>query len=191
MARNKTVYGVGILDKGEFKSSLGKGKHTKVYNVWNSMLKRCYSRAEHIINPTYTNCKVVKEWYSFQTFAKWFFDNYKENYQLDKDIIIPGNKIYGPDTCAFVPKVINLLVIKPVKPGKYPIGVYKDKNYFNAKLRKRNKQVYIGTYPSIKEAAIAYKEAKIKHIKEMAEEFKEVMSSKVYNALINYSTTTI
>ena len=38
----------------------------------------------------------------FQVFSKWYEENYIEGFQLDKDIITKGNRVYGPTTCKFV-----------------------------------------------------------------------------------------
>ena len=100
------VYGVGYMGDGPYKSSINKIK-TKVYNTWNGMLERCYDPASLIKCPTYTGCSVVKEWHNFQVFAAWFTDNYIEGYDLDKDIKVKGNKVYGPDTCMFVTHADN------------------------------------------------------------------------------------
>ena len=43
---------------------------------------------------------------------------------LDKDIIVPGSKLYSPDTCAFVLASTNSFVIaRDASRGDYPIGV--------------------------------------------------------------------
>lgn len=34
-----------------------------------------------------------------------------EGWHLDKDILLKGNKVYSPETCAFVPAKINSLLI--------------------------------------------------------------------------------
>lgn len=59
--------------------------------------------------PTYEGCTVCDEWLYFSNFKKWFDENYIEGFQLDKDIIIRGNKVYSPQTCCFVPKEINII----------------------------------------------------------------------------------
>jgi hypothetical protein len=65
---------------------------------------------------TYQDVFVCEEWHNFQVFAKWFYENYYkilgEIMNLDKDIIKKGNKIYGPEYCAFVPQTINKLLVK-------------------------------------------------------------------------------
>jgi hypothetical protein len=47
--------------------------------------------------------------------------------QLDKDILVKGNKVYSPDACVFVPQCINILFTKSHKSHKtkekLPMGV--------------------------------------------------------------------
>ena len=42
---------------------------------------------------------------------------------LDKDIIVPGSKLYSPDTCAFVLTETNLFVARDACRGEYHTGV--------------------------------------------------------------------
>lgn len=55
---HKSVYGVGYLGEGIHKVK-DKGVHTKAYNVWLSMLMRCYSSKYQEGNPTYKECFVT------------------------------------------------------------------------------------------------------------------------------------
>ena len=66
---DKTVYGVGYLGKGKYKSKI-KGKQTKVYLYWKHILERCYS--PYYINKhlTYIDCYICEEWHNFQNFGK-------------------------------------------------------------------------------------------------------------------------
>ena len=120
---NKLIYGVGICNKGKYNASINR-KHTKCYTVWFAMLQRCYSDKYHEKHPTYIDCQVYKDWLYFQSFAKWYHENYYEiigqKMALDKDILCKGNKIYSPETCIFVPQSINLLFTKTdAKRGEY------------------------------------------------------------------------
>lgn len=99
-----TVYGVGFFGVGHHKSTKG-GRPNKAYKVWQSMLQRCYDPGFHSRRPTYIGCSVCDEWKNFQVFADWFYDKYPtdgRSYQLDKDIIKDGNKVYCPEFCKFV-----------------------------------------------------------------------------------------
>lgn len=102
-----TVLGVGFVGIGNHKAYVN-GKLTNKYRVWNKMLTRCYSNRHLKRCPTYKGCSVVEEWHSFQKFGDWFDVNYIKGYQLDKDIKVNGNKVYGPSTCLFVTKAENV-----------------------------------------------------------------------------------
>ena len=71
------------------------------------MLIRCYNKKDLEKNPTYKNTTVCIEWCNFQNFAQWFEKNYIDDWALDKDILVKGNKVYSPETCCFVPREIN------------------------------------------------------------------------------------
>lgn len=105
------ILGVGFFGIGEYKSKnpLTK-KHTPQYSTWRSMLRRCYYAPYIEKNPTYKGCSVHPEWHNFQNFAKWYDENHPNDgndYQLDKDIKVEGNKLYSPITCSFVTKREN------------------------------------------------------------------------------------
>ena len=142
-------------------------------------------------SPTYRGCLVAEEWHNFQVFAKWFHENYKpeymQNWHLDKDILVKGNKIYSPETCCFIPVEINLLLGKSKsKRGEYPIGVIKTKNRYIAVIGHEKRKIHIGSFLTINEAFIAYKNFKEKCIKEVADKYKDQITAKTYQALYNY-----
>lgn len=121
-------YGVGVFKKGKYKCK-DKGLLTKEFICWKEMLKRCYSK-------TYSNnkqCLVCEDWLDFQNFAEWYNNNYYEidgeRMALDKNIIKKGNRIYSPETCAFISQRINQLFTKcNARRGEYPIGVSYEKS---------------------------------------------------------------
>ncbi len=54
---------------------------------------------------------------------------------LDKDILISGNRVYGPNTCVLVSSALNkFLTDSRATRGEWPIGVHLDKreNKFKA-----------------------------------------------------------
>jgi hypothetical protein len=101
---NSSVFGAGVVGDGKYKATEN-GKITKAYSVWRSMLQRCYDEKVHRQFPNYIGCSVAVEWHDFQVFAEWFEVNYPKDgkdYQLDKDHLVKGNKIYSADTCCFL-----------------------------------------------------------------------------------------
>ena len=95
--KNKT-WNVGIIGEGIYVSRINSIR-TKEYVAWDAMLQRCYDDKLHKRHPSYKDCTVCEEWLNFQNFAKWFNDNNIDGCQLDKDLLIKGNKIYSPETC--------------------------------------------------------------------------------------------
>jgi hypothetical protein len=58
-----------------------------------------------------------------------------EENQLDKDVLVPGNKVYSPFTCVFLPRHLNLFMTDSgAARGKWPIGVswYKSRGKLRA-----------------------------------------------------------
>lgn len=106
-----SVYGVGY-DTGErHKTRVSKGVFSKAYTTWRNMLKRCYGKSEREKHKSYDICEVSDCWHNFQNFADWFELNYpKESgeWQLDKDKLSNGNKIYSPETCCFITRSENM-----------------------------------------------------------------------------------
>lgn len=189
------VFGIGYIGVGEYKASEN-GKTTKVYDIWRAMLRRCYDPKLHMKEPTYFNCEVCDEWLNFQNFAAWYEENYYEIEDkvmcLDKDILVKGNKIYSPDTCVFVPQEINTLFVKSdATRGELPIGVSIDRrtNKFQAQCTVNGKLTHIGCYSSPEEAFEAYKEFKEELIKSTADQYKDYIPDKLYDAMYNYEVS--
>lgn len=180
----KLVHGVGR--KGDAVAKVN-GKHTKAYTTWNHMLERCYCQKYLSRNPTYIGCTVSDEWLFFPTFEKWFDENYVAGFQLDKDLLIVGNKVYGPETCSFVPRAINTLFNDHGRArGDYTIGVYFHKRVgkFRAKLRISGTYKHLGYFDTEDEAHRVYLAAKKANVLRMATEWKDKISDKLYISLI-------
>lgn len=187
-----SVCGVGYIGEGKYRVWKF-GKNTIQYNMWRSMLCRCYDEKIHKNRLTYLDCKVCEEWYNFQIFSEWFDNNYyeieNEKMALDKDILIKWNKVYSPKTCVFVPETINVLFTKRQNyRGDYPIGVSFDgkTNKFKSKVSEYGKIINLGYFDTTKEAFEKYKREKEKHIKEVADEYKFKIPQKLYDALYKY-----
>lgn len=131
MESSGTVYGFGINDAGypvkKYECAGNRSKaiwHCAFYRAWENMIRRCYSVKYQSEKPTYRGCSVVIEWRSFSRFRDWMAGMDWQGKQLDKDIIVPGNKVYGPDTCGFVSRDLNMfLTDRGALRGEWPIGV--------------------------------------------------------------------
>ena len=107
----KTIFNVACIGNEISKTN---GVKIESYKVWYAMLQRCYSEC-YKNKPTYIDCSVCEEWLCYENFKKWYDKNYyrveNEIMNLDKDILVKGNKIYSPETCCFVPKRLNVLFV--------------------------------------------------------------------------------
>jgi hypothetical protein len=193
---DKTVYGIGYIGVGEYKAKI-KGKITNQYKSWYALIQRCYDEKRHEKEPTYKECRVCDEWLNFQTFAKWYDENFyqieNEKMNLDKDILVKGNKLYSPETCVFVPQIINTLFIKcDARRGSLPIGVSYNKNnkkYMSQCSDGMEENKYIGYFDTIDEAFQRYKINKEKIIKNVAEKYKDNIPKKLYDAMMIYEVS--
>lgn len=187
----RTVYGKGYLGVGKYSPS----SETREYKLWKNMLERVYCLNVRYTRLSYKDVEVCEEWHNFQNFAEWcetqkFFnakDNKGKPYQLDKDIITKGNKIYSPDTCCFVPQEINtLFIFGKSRRGEFAVGVGKENSKYKACIRKNGETIYLGVFETPHKAFECYKKVKESHIKEVAEIWKDRIDEKVYKALLTW-----
>ncbi len=114
----RTVCGVGYIGVGKYNTSHKSGSR------WFKIMRRAYDEETAFIHPTYINCIVSDKWHNLQDFGKWFDENNVDGYHLDKDLKVPGNKVYGPETCVFIPQDINkFFKIHPYKNENLPHGI--------------------------------------------------------------------
>ena len=182
------IYGVGINDRSV--AATLNGKDTIEYTLWHSMLRRCYSKSFLEKWPTYIGCSVSDNFKYYHLFHAWCQTQVgfgKEGYQLDKDLLIKGNKLYSEDTCVFIPSVLNYILLKTAAGrGLLPIGVAKHGKGFRARCNIYGKAKCLGTFQTVEEAFEAYKLAKENHIKDIALKYKDFIDTRAFNALINY-----
>lgn len=181
------LFNTGYMGIGEYDSK----KDNDAYIKWNSMLARCYNPKYIQKYPTYKGCEVCKEWHDFQNFTKWYYENYYkidgEVMCLDKDILVKRNKVYSPDNCVFVPHRINTLFVKnDVIRGDLPIGVSEYKYGYRAYICCNCKRLKLGTFNTSHKAFLMYKLNKELVIQGIANEYKDKIPTKLYEALMNY-----
>ena len=186
-----SVFGVGVVGT-KYSPSEG-GRNTKGYALWCHMLERCYSDTHKKKYPTYEGCEVCDNFKSYEYFYEWCQNQIGfncDNFDLDKDLLIKGNKVYSESTCVFIPQEINTVLIKSTASrGEHLIGVCwsKTANAFKAQVNKgKGRREYLGYFKTELEAFNAYKKAKEVFVKEQAEKWKSQIDERAYNALMNY-----
>ena len=154
------------------------------------MIKRCYCAITLKNSPSYLGCSVDESFLSFQVFAEWCLSQnfLKKGFQLDKDLLVRGNRVYSAETCCFLPKDLNdVLSYRKNSNSKYLIGVScNSEGRFISKIGLPNNQKYLGTYDTAELAFNAYKEAKESHIKGLASQYKDQIDPRAYNALMSW-----
>ena len=166
----------------------------KEYEIWHNMLKRCYSDTYRKKHPTYEGCEVSENFVYYEYFYEWCNEQigfYNEDWQLDKDLLVKGNKVYSEDACVFLPHEINSLLTKrTTSRGNHLIGVCwhkKDKAFIAQVNKNKGKQECLGYFKTELEAFNAYKTAKESFIKEQANKWKDKIDDRAYNALMKYT----
>ena len=165
LLRRKLVYGVGINDSNfllDYKDN-GKTMRCPIYSRWKNMLRRCYDPKFKSANPTYLDCTVCSDWLTFSVFREWMAGQDFEGKQLDKDLHIPGNKVYSARACQFVSNQVNTLLCDSAAiRGDYPQGVswYKQKNKFRAGIKINGRRKHLGYFSTPESAERCYLTAK-------------------------------
>lgn len=182
------VYTTGVQD---IRGYLVRGQpHPKDYSVWNGIRQRCYNENIRKKNPAYQECTMSENFLLFSYFKDWYHKQIghdQEGWDLDKDILVKGNKIYSEDTCCFVPKEINCALATSInRRGDKPQGVIWNctKTRYRARIQRGDKWESLGTYSTTKEAFYVYKPIKEAHIKALANKWKDQIDPRVYNALM-------
>lgn len=178
--------GVGIMDIRHNEAS---AEYKRIHKTWVGMLQRCYSEEWSRKSPTYKDCTVCPEWLTFSNFRKWMLEQDWEGLELDKDLLVRGNKVYSPETCIFVSRKVNLLAIDRNKlGGKYLTGVGQPNVFGNypATCSKDGVSHYLGAFRTELEAHEAYKTFKKEVI--LLEASRQT-NDKVRDALIKLSET--
>lgn len=130
------------------------------YIRWSSMIRRCYSESYIITRPTYRGCSVCDDWLRFSNFKSWMQKQDWEGKDLDKDIIIEGNKVYDPETCAFVSPDLNKFLNEgKLRKKDLPTGVSLQKNRrYRARINNLEGMVEsLGQFDTAEEAHNAWK----------------------------------
>lgn len=159
----------------------GKPVHTLSGMRWLGIKVRCsrYHQAGHAAYLGASN-----DFADFQQFAEWSrseqgydeLDSKGKKFALDKDILGGNGKVYCPDSCIFVPRVVNnFLPNIGERVGAHPLGVCVNpvNQLFQAQCRDPiSGKVNLGYYLDALEAHAAWQRRKIAVIEILMSQMK-------------------
>ncbi|AUR95688.1 DNA-binding domain protein [Vibrio phage 1.210.O._10N.222.52.C2] len=184
--KRKLIRGVGFNDADYVVQPIinGKNKVCPFYSRWIAMLNRCYSLKYQKDKPTYSECSVSDDWLTFSNFRKWMKSQDWAGKDLDKDLLVQGNKLYSEDTCLFIdPKINNLISSGMNIKRKTMVGARLTKSgKYESSCTYNDQYHHIGTFSKEIDAHNAYQEFKIELIKLIASSQPEPIKS----ALLRY-----
>jgi len=191
----KLVNGIGFNDRKQ--PSRVNGKAEKEYCLWLDMLRRCTEKV-WASYPTYKECTVSENFKYYTYFYNWCqnqigfgrTDKNGRSWQLDKDLLVPYNKFYSEDTCVFLPPRVNTLLTKSNSSrGELPIGVHwveGRKKYRSICQDGKGKLKHLGLFVTVEDTFAAYKVFKEQIVKDVANEYREQLDIRAYQALMQY-----
>ena len=192
---SKLVQGVGINNKT--RPARVDGKIVKEYDLWQSMLSRCFSEKFKTRCPTYKGCNVSDNFLNYTLFYDWCqtqtgfgkVDEKGRYWQLDKDLLFTDNKTYSETTCVFVPQEINLFFIdRGNDRGEYPVGVsfHKASGKFMARCWVNGKQQHLGYFNTPDDAFMVYKPFKEALCKQLALKWQHEIDERLFNTMMRW-----
>ena len=116
-----------------------------------------------------------------------------EGKQLDKDLLVEGNKVYSAETCAFVSSMVNTFVNDcGASRGDWPIGTYwnkRDRTFHSRCNNPFTKKIeHLGYFMCEQEAHQAWLTRKLELAKDLAEiQSDERVAKALIERYTNYS----
>lgn len=155
--------------------------HSVSYYKWKNMVQRCYDKKVHKkYKPEYKDKSVCEEWLNYSNFKIWFDEHYvacKNNQiDLDKDLLVQGNKVYSPETCVFLLHYQNTMFERSAKDKIYE---NEDGTFVIGNGKKK-------TYATLKEAEDIVCERNRNRIESVAEKCKGSIPMCAYEAMLNW-----
>lgn len=163
---------------------------TRLGKLHNNMTQRANKEGSHQMKhtPSYIGVSVSDEFSNAQAFCDWVVEQpgWELGFQLDKDLLINGNREYSSEACCFIPGVINQ-VIKVKKDTKWSQIQRMASGKWKVTLNANNKSLSVGEYDTQEQGIQEYKEYRRKYVCKLAEEYKAHISDAAYFALLRWN----
>ena len=133
--------------------------HSRLYQSWANMKHRCNNKHNRFYERYGgRGISYCSEWETFEPFMKWALSNgYTDELTLDR---IDNDGNYCPENCKWSTQS-EQASNKKYLPNKFGYTgvherVYKGKHSYIARIRRNNKEYYVGIYKTPYEAHCAY-----------------------------------
>ena len=175
--KNHLICGVGINDlPNEPTEWTENGKRVRCpkYNLWQRILERCYGMRKKdavvykgvaTVHPDWIYRSKFNEWLNSQPQSNW------QDLQIDKDLLVKGNKVYGPDTCCFLTSLENNMF----RPKRARLGcVYckrahsQYKRPWSAEIKRGYYTTFVGNFSTKEEAEFVAMRESMPYVIEIA-----------------------
>lgn len=161
----------------------------EIYSIWSGIRNRVGIRA------AYLDCTISEKFQDFEFFLNWYRNQFGSNlgWEIDKDLLVKGNREYGEGTCILLPREVNMaLSSQKSSRGALPRGVTYDKSKDKYAVKcsvGNNKQKFLGKFDNIEDAFLSYKNFKELLLKSLAFKYKGWLDPRAYKALMEYEIT--
>lgn len=189
-----TVYGVAYNDVREH------GLTNKYHSSWEANIKRIYSVGWITqYKPSYMLATCSDDYLYQSNYVKFREANYytyispvsgkEEKPDLDKDILLEGNKHYSFELVVYVPQFVKQAMTEKEHHSKLPLGVTKLKDSYKMTITKFGTTVSNSGFNTAHEAHRAWQVEKVEYLIAVAEKYKEVVpvnkfDERVYNVVL-------
>lgn len=178
----RTMLGIGYLGCSDAEATMD----NCIYSKWANMLQRCYDENAHKLKPYYAPCTVDIEWHNFSNYREWHKENMMcdRKVDLDKDILIQGNKVYGSETCTLIPHFTNTVFEE--RGANTNITLNRETEKYDVVMNVLGKKEEVGTFDTEEEARQGFINYKQEYIRNVAEKCKDKVPHKTYEAMMNW-----
>ena len=129
---------------------------TKLYRIWATMLQRCCNvKTANFHHYGGRGVIVCQDWFDAETFCRWAMANgYGPNLSIDR---VDPNGNYEPSNCRWVTQSVQISNkrLDPSRNVSGYRGVHRSGLRWQSTIGVNHKPVYLGTYDTAKEAALA------------------------------------
>jgi hypothetical protein len=144
------------------------------YKFWDGIIRRCTGRVSEECSIIYKGVTISERWRRFDHFLDDLKDliGFKEciengvKWDVDKDLLIYGNKLYSKETCCIIPGTINAFFTNNQRrrntSGYIGVSRVGKTNKWASWIRSEGKNKHLGNYATPSEAYEVYHKEKIK-----------------------------